>query len=318
VTKRAGSITALVAVLVALLVAVPAASVPGATPPSTASAACATAPTFKSSGTRFGVSLSYTGGGSLGTDLTTEEKRFGGRIPVVRTWDTGMPKAGAWKERASWLGTRWVVTSIRLAPQDVNAGKYDAQLRDYFDSAPTTAPIFWSYYHEPEDEVKRGDFTASQFRTAFKRIAGIAAESCKPNLYPTLILMGWTADPASKLDWTDYYPGSSSVSVLGWDPYNGANGDATSYRSPDAVFGNVADASRAAGKPWGIAETGTVRVPGDSSGTGRAAWLKSSASYLRNQGASWVTYFQSTNKGDFELRDAAGVAAWSAAITSSP
>ncbi len=133
---------------------------------------------------------------------------------------------------------------------------------------------------------------------------------CHSNLYPTVILMGWTAMPASKLDWTDYYPGSSYVSVLGWDPYNGANGDATSYKSAASIFDPVVAASKSVGKPFGIAETGTVRIPGDSAGTGRAAWLKSAAAYLKTNKAVFTTYFQSTNKGDFELRDAPSVSAW--------
>ena len=288
--------------------------VAGPTATEQASAACVTAPTWNPTTTRFGISLSGSSGSSVTDDLAAEERRFGTRVNAVRTWDSTIPTGDVWAKRTAGFGSRYVVTSIRAKPQDVIAGRYDSQLRSYFSSAPTTMPIFWNYFHEPEDEVKAGQFTAAQFVQAHKRIADIAGSYCRSNLYPTLVLMGWTAMPASKLDWTDYYPGSGYVSVLGWDPYNGAQGDATSYRSPATLFDAVVGKSRAAGKPFGIAETGTARIPGDSSGTGRAAWLKQVESYMEANRAVFVTYFQSTNNGDFELRDAPGVAAWKAAM----
>jgi hypothetical protein len=303
-----------IAAPLALLVAAPVLSLGSTEPAQTAVAACQKAPTWTGGQTKFGISLNATSTSNMYDDLQQEERRFGTRIPVVRTFDTGMPRSDAWKQRSAWFGRRMVVTSIKLKPQEVNAGKFDSQLRNYFQTAPTDAPIFWSYYHEPEDEVKRGEFTAEQFRQAFRRIVNIAAASCKSNLYPTLILMGWTAEPASKLDWRDWYPGSDYVSLLAWDPYNGAHGDATYYKSPSVLFDAVVEKSRLAGKPFGIAETGSARVPGDSSGTGRAEWLKKVASYLRWRGAVFATYYQSTRNGDFELRDAPGVSAWRSAM----
>lgn len=285
---------------------------PGSTPE--ASAACVKAPAWTSTSTKFGISL---GGGSRTSvvdDLATEENRFGTHIPVVRTWDSYIPTGDVWKKRAAGFGSRYIVTSIRAKPSEINSGKYDSQLRSYFSSAPTTTPIFWNYYHEPEDEVKAGQFTAAQFVSAFKHVADIAGSYCRSNLYPTLVLMGWTVDPSARLDWTDYYPGAGYVSVLGWDPYNGAHGEATSYRSAASLFGNVVATSKAAGKPFGIAETGSDRIPGDSTGTGRAAWLTSIASYLDANNAAWVTYFQSTANGDFELRDSPGITAWRKAM----
>jgi hypothetical protein len=312
VLKRAGLLVA----FLTLVAIAPAVSVGGSAPLQQADAACRKAPDFPvgRENVRFGIGLSTSDAPNVGVDLKEEERRFGTHIPVVRTWDTGMPRADAWKQRSEWFGQRWVVTSIKLRPQEVLSGRHDSALRHYFDTAPTKQPIFFSYFHEPEDEVKRGEFTPQQFRQAFRRIIGIAAEACNPNLYPTLVLMSWTAEPASGLDWRDYYPGKRFVSVLGWDPYNGANGYASSYRSPQSIFGDVVRASRKAGKPFGVAETGSVRIPGDSSGTGRAAWLRKVDRYLTKKDAAWVTYFQSTNKGDFELRDAASIAAWREAM----
>lgn len=278
-----------------------------------AEAACVKAPAWTPTATRFGISLSGTSTSSVIDDLGREESRFRTRIPVVRTWDPTIPTTNVWAKRTGF-GTRWVATSIRAKPQEVLSGRHDSALHQYFSNAPTTTPIFWNYFHEPEDEVKAGQFTAAQFVAAWRRIADIAASYCRSNLYPTLVLMGWTAMPASRLDWRDWYPGAAYVSVLGWDPYNGATGQATSYKSPATLFDPVVAASRSAGKPFAIAETGTVRIPGDSAGTGRATWLRSVQSYLETNRAVFVTYFQSLNNGDFELRDSPGVSAWRTAM----
>ena len=69
-------------------------------------------------------------------------------------------------------------------------------------------------------------------------------------------------------------------------------------------------ASRKAGKPWGIAETGTARTAADSSGKGRARWIRKMGRYLKRKHPLWVLYFQSTRNGDFELRDAPSVRAY--------
>jgi hypothetical protein len=281
----------------------------------TATAGCSQARKWKPRAQpRFGVSLSTSPVVDLGDDLRVEQRRFGTRVPVLRTWDNGVPDTATVRNRGEWFGRRWLVTSLKLAPQDVLSGAYDARLRAYFRALPRRAPIFWSYFHEPEDDIAGGSFTAAQYRDAFRHVAGIAAAQCRRNLYPTLILMGWTADPGSHRSWRDYYPGRRYVSVLGWDPYNGAEGYAASYRTPRDIAGAVIRVSHHAGKPFGIAETGSVRIAGDADGAGRAAWLRGLARYLRRKNAAFVTYFQSTNKGDFELRDRAGVRAWRSAM----
>lgn len=295
--------------------AAPVVALPGAQPTQQAEAACSKAPAWTGTKTRFGVSLSTSDGQTLKQDLDAEEKRFG-RIPVVRTWDPSVPPSNAWEKRKPWFGSRWVVTSFRLKPAEVLSGRYDSQLLHYFRTAPTDVPIFWNYFHEPEDEVKRGEFTAAQYRSAFRHIVDLAAPLCRTNLYPTLVLMGWTSKPESKLNWKDWYPGPAYISVLAWDPYNSATGKPTSYVDPATLYDSVVTVSRAAGKPWGIAETGSARVAGDGDYSGRAAWLTKVGRYFRDKGAVFVTYFQSTRNGDFELRDSRSIAAWKSWVQS--
>jgi hypothetical protein len=257
--------------------------------------------------TRFGINLNPSP--MLSDDLETEQARFG-HLSIVRTYDDGIPPWNAWEIRAPQLKRRTIVTSIKVPPAEVLAGKYDKDFRHYFRTAPRKPKIYWAYFHEPEQEVKAGDFTTRQYRRAWRHIARIAGKFCRPNLYPTLILTGWTADPASDWNWRDYYPGKRFISVIAWDPYNQAVGTPSSYRRPADVYGAVVRASRRSGKPWAIAETGTARTAADRSGEGRARWIRKMGRYLKRKHPMWVIYFQSTRNGDFELRDAPSVKAY--------
>jgi hypothetical protein len=163
--KRIGVLAA----LFLLLTLVPVLSLGNQPPLQQADAACTKAPKWKNQTTKFGIGLSTKGHSNLQQDLQSEQQRFGTRIPVVRTWDTGMPRSYAWEERSQWFGKRWIVTSLKLDPREVNAGRHDAALRNYFATAPRKQPIFYSLFHEPEDEVKRGEFTP---RSSARRSAG--------------------------------------------------------------------------------------------------------------------------------------------------
>lgn len=289
----------------------PTVSVSASTP---AASKCKIAPNWTRRPTRFGVSLGSNGGESMGQDLRHEQRRFHTRIRVVRTWDDRLPTRTPWSVKKRWYGRRWVVTSIRVRPQEVLSGAYDHRLRTYFRTAPRRAPIFWNYWHEPEDEIRAGQFTAKQYVRAFRHVARIAGSLCRSNLYPTLVLMGWTANSHAFPNWSDVDPGRRFVSVYAWDPYNGALGDATHYIRPARLFRPVVRATRRAHRPYGIAETGSVRVPSDPSGSGRAAWLHKVAKYSRRHHAVFVTYYQSTRNGDFELRTRPEIPIWRKAM----
>lgn len=276
---------------------------------------CTVAPAYHVTSTRFGVSLGRGGVRTFAEAATSARATFGDRA-VLRIFDPGVPDSDAWKTRLPSLSPgEPVVTSFRMSPRDVLDGTYDARLRHFFSTAPRDRPVFWSYYHEPETAVRAGQFTAAQFRAAFRHVADLAADACRSNLYPTLILTGYTADASSGRSWQDYYPGSKYVSLVAWDPYNSANATPTSYADPATLFGGCVRDSKEAGKPWAIAETGSGLVPGDS-GVGRAAWLTAVGRYAKAEHAAFVVYFNATDKVDFRLDDPASIGAWRALVGS--
>lgn len=230
-------------------------------------------------------------------------------LEIARVFYSGLPQA--WPGKLD-TGGRPMIVSFKAPPGEVIAGAHDARVGEWFRTAPSDQDIFWTYWHEPEQEIAAGEFTAEQYRQAWQRLAGLADQVANPRLHNTLILMGWSVDPASGRDWRDYYPGRESVDVLGWDLYNHGWSDGT-YRAPAAMFANVIGVSRGESLPFGIAELGSPMAVGDD-GTGRAAWLRELAAHLSESGAVFVAYYdldrRSRGGPDYRLRDATSMAAW--------
>ena len=272
------------------------------------------APGYHNPTTRLGVNLS-TVGVNFQEAAKANRSTFG-RLPVVRYWDTHGDLSTAWTQQAGGLkrGTAMVV-SFRYSPQEVISGQWDQQISGFFKKAPRKRLIFWNFYHEPEEGVKAGQFTPTQFRQAWRHVAAIAARYCRSNLFPTLVLQGWTADPRSGQgqgwqSWKDFYPGRKYTSVVAWDPYNSATHVPSSYGAPSTLYKTTVRASRSVGKRWAIAETGSALVAGDS-GARRAAWLHKVARYSRHHHAAFVTYFNSPGRvNDFRLLDGPSIKAW--------
>jgi hypothetical protein len=242
--------------------------------------------------------------------LAREDGYYNG-LDSARVFYSGFPDA--WPGKLDTAG-RPMTVSFKIKPQDVLTGSYDTQLRNWFQTAPLNQDIYWTYWHEPEDDIAGGAYTAAQYRSAWARIAGLADEAGNPRLHATLILMGWSVEPASGRDWHNYFPGTAYVEVLAWDVYNPSwkNG---AYKAPVDLFAPELAANAEVGLPIAIAETGSPLITGDS-GSGRAAWLRSMVAHLTANGAVFVQYFDidwTTSTGeriDYRLRDTASMTAW--------
>lgn len=288
----------------------PAVQTPDPTGRPTTHADCRIAPEFPlQPRTRFGTSIS-TSEKLLPDSLADEEARFG-PMSVIRTFDPTIPPDGAWSRRKDAVGSRMLVHSFRMPTAEVLAGRHDAALRAWFSESPTEPVIVWNYVHEPEVLEREGALDPVEYRKAFRHVAQIAGSLCRDNLFPAMILTGWTADPRSGRDWRTYYAGDEYVSLIAWDPYNSASKTPTRYAEPERLFRHVVEASEESGKPYGIAETGSERISGDEAGTGRAAWLDRAAAWFAANDAQFVTYFQSTRNGNFVLLDTPSVDVWS-------
>ena len=255
-----------------------------------------------------GATISLNNGENFAQALARADRTFG-PLRMVRVFYPGLPPA--WGGSRSDIVNRTVVVSFKAHPREVNAGRHDARLAAWFASVPRDYDVYWAYFHEPENDVESGSFKPADYKAAWRRIAGLANRAGNPKLINTIILMCFTLNPGSGRDFNAYYPGSDLVETLGWDCYNHATKH-NKYVPPDDIYGRMIRKSRELGKPWGIAETGSTKIRGDT-GAGRAAWLRSMSQYLNAQRPLWVTYYnQVVGGGDFRLLDAPSQQAWKA------
>lgn len=256
--------------------------------------------------TAYGAAIKAAGKESYQTARARSESRYG-RLAVIRYFDGNAPDD--WGSYTSKLTDHTAIISFRIPPATVLSGSADAMLLAWFRNAPTDRITYWSYMHEPEDDVQRGEFTFVPYRAAWAHVADIARSVNNPQLRATLILMCYTVNPASGRDWTNYYS-AGNIDVLGWDCYN--HGEQSGiYGDPATLYSRAVEISRGAGLPWGMAEIGSKLARGDTAGSRRAAWLTDVAQYLGGQGAQFVSYFDTNGAGtDYRLLDEPSRQAW--------
>jgi hypothetical protein len=276
--------------------------------PTTHSPTPSPTPPAGGSSTLFGASV-YQNGLTWPDALTRSNGWYGG-MDVVRVYYTGMPDQ--WPGRAGSVGGP-ISVSFKDSPARVLSGQDDAFFKNWFASAPRDRQIWWTYWHEPEDDIEAGRFTAADYRAAWAHLADLANQAGNPNLHATLILMCWTLNPASHRNFADYFPGTGTIDVLGWDCYN-RSADKGVYTDPGTVFGPLVAKSNEVGLPFAIGEFGSVLAPGDN-GSGRAQWLSDCASYLSRQNAVFVTYFDSVIGADYRLLDTPSRTMWRSVVT---
>ena len=140
-------------------------------------------------------------------------------MPIIRVYYNGLPDAHVWTTGAPGVNKSAAIISFQAPPDVVLSGADDSALRRFFDTAPTSHPIYYSYYHEPELDVAAHDFTLSGYKAAWAHIVALADAAHNPNLRSTLILMAWDLNPRSGINWKDYLPAGRVISTLGWDAY---------------------------------------------------------------------------------------------------
>ena len=254
--------------------------------------------------TRFGKTI-YNPSSSFASALHQAD-RYYGRLDVVRVYYPELPKP--WPGAAGEV-RRPVAVSFRGNPREILSGQHDRELRSWFVHAPSSHPVWWTYIHEPEDNISGHDFSAASYRAAWRHLYALSRAAHNPMLRPTLTLMCWTIEKGSGRRFSDYYPGRF-ISTLAWDCYNQSWREGV-YRKPSLMISHAARFSHRHGKGFAIAEFGSPLVRGDKSGVRRAHWLVAYARTAARLGAKYVTYFDAPSYGcDFRLRDAPSRAAW--------
>src|SRR5258708_10577475 len=246
-------------------------------------------------------------------DLAQDTQEFG-RMPIVRAYYPGLPDPNAWTTGLASANHSAVIVSFKALPTTILSGADDSALRQFFDAAPSGHPIYYSYYHEPEDNIAAGQFRLSDYKAAWAHVVTLADAAHNPDLHSTLILMSWDLVPASHRTWRDYLPGGGIISTLGWDAY--PVGSATHVNpqltSPADFMGPAIAASKSVGLPYGFPEFGL------STANGRPGWLQGVGTYIMHSGALFASYFDGNQQyPTLRLTDAASIAVWRGFVTES-
>jgi hypothetical protein len=252
-----------------------------------------------------GAAMHLRDGETYGQAVARADREYG-PLELIRVYYPGLPPV--WSGSRAEIAARTTVVSFKAPPGEILAGQHDASLTAWFAAAPKNRDTYWIYFHEPEDDIASGAFTAADYRAAWRRIAGLAAKAGNARLHPTLVLMCYSLNPASNRNWRDYYPGDDVISVLGWDCYNFGRRKGE-YAPAESIFGKSIEVSRSAGKPFGYAEMGSALLPSDK-GADRAAWLRQVGAYLMSRGPVWMAYWDDKSEVDFRLLDAPSQQAW--------
>lgn len=164
------------------------------------------------------------------------------------------------------LGSRILVMSAKLKPQDVLAKKYDAQIQATADACPTDRPTLLCDWHEPGSEVyaARPVFSAAQFRDAQARFAELVHGVGNPMALVALIEEGFTWNGHAGRNWRDFYAGSGTADVFCTDEYAWGPGNP---KDLSTIFAGCKAAADEAGVPCSVTETGADPA---TFGTGQA------------------------------------------------
>ena len=263
-----------------------------------------TAPRVAQLPTRFGATVQPGSGQNYREARVAADRKYG-RMEVIRYFDPNLPNS--WRDIRNDVGRHRVVISFNASPQAINSGRHDRLFRSWFAHAPESRVNWWSYNPEPESDVSGGQYTARQYRKAWRRLDGLAERAHNPRLKSTLALMCYTLNSTSHRNWRDYYV-ASAVNVLSWDCYNWGHKRGI-YAHPSTSFDKVVRLSNRIGKPWAIAEVGSIKV-GSDDGSRRAEWLKKVGRYADRHNARFATYFDVRTAFDYRLRDRPSKRAW--------
>lgn len=198
----------------------------------------------------------------------------------------------------------------------------DTAFAAYLLAAPR--PVKLSWWHERDNNPPQSHPARMEFFARQRHLADIVDDIGRPMvewMSPPQTLQ-WTAATTTTTgkikgdgDWRLWWPGSGLGST--WDCYADTWGDR--YPNVQEIFRIPLEAAEGTGQPLYIAEFGGVKMPSDTTGAGRAAWIRDAVAYLRERRrVRYVAWWCELGTGgrDFRLLDKPSADAWRAAITS--
>jgi hypothetical protein len=170
------------------------------------------------------------GGWSQGGNWTAFDAAVG-RLDIYRGYDTGFHHATWAQVPAGQRHGTMTDYSFKIPPAQLAVGQWDARLRTFIASTPRNVVL--TNYHEPENDIEAGAFSAVQYRQAIARLnrlvdAQNAADRGTRRV--SVILMGATFTGLKGRNPANYWPTAAdggSADLISADVYNSPNGTGT-------------------------------------------------------------------------------------------
>jgi beta-mannanase len=241
------------------------------------------------------------------------EKKIGRKLDLVHSfyqWDDPWPTdrdtaaiAAGSTPLISWNGTD---------TREIASGKFDSMITERARAArdlkkPILMRWFWEMEGQKKDQLAG---TPDNYIAAWRHVRGIFQREGATN-----VSWAWCPTSAAFKDGSaqPYYPGDADVDWICADGYSKYPEKAKGhFRSFGDVFGPFYQWAVQHNKPILVGEFG-VRGPDDQ----RANWIRATSQEVPQQFPKIraLVYFDSPDRGDFELRDQpTALAAWSALV----
>jgi len=206
-----------------------------------------------------------------------------GPLGMVRRFSSGLPTSALLPEDG---------TPVVLSFKTPDA---DALIAVLEEAARRGITGYWCWYHEPEDNVEAGQFTAAEYVATWHRLmAEVEAALPGATLKPMQILMGWTL---LKRDWRDY---EVAGATMGFDAYR-------------IDIQLLADWQTVTGRDFAICEMGDATDTGApiADDMARAAYINERMPKLLALNPIALLYFNATVGGNYPLDNyPSAAAAW--------
>ena len=148
-------------------------------------------------------------GASMQPNVQPNEQRWVNRSTVARVFAPGT--LGTWDSypqllRAYDAGIREFSISWK--------GTTGQEIRDFAATIPDGVKVYGTWYHEPENDIEKGELTLATWRKTMIRLCGVMRQN---GIVPVRILMAWTLFPASKRHVRAYDLPKGTVAVSAFD-----------------------------------------------------------------------------------------------------
>lgn len=250
-----------------------------------------------------------------------------GPVQIYRTYDTGF-QYPTWQQTPAYAlhGNAPADYSFQIPPADVASGAADTKLTTFLASTPKN--LILTNFHEPENDIELGLFTAQQFRDSIAHLATLthaqnAADGGSRRV--SVVLMYDTVYGYKARDPHNYWPGADPATgqnyadLISFDTYalpHNTNTtccpigftDGIKWQTPQTLLNPSIAFAADIRSPWLISEFGYL--DDITNPQHKATAITDFVNYARYKGAIAVEYWDASGtRANWQLRYGNGAAA---------